>query len=734
MEIDRNQVPLTESEERELTAYVYQLYTLAKAQSRSGMYQKCYNAYNQIWDNELPKEWQWIQKISLYMQTMTQLVDTWESVLSNYLFSNDNKYLDVVDDETGEFWSGLLKKNNEVTGFVPESQSGIKQCLITGDNAGFILPQGNYFKTHIVPVGEIFFWPLSLDFSQVSKVHLLRKTEFELRQSQLGYFNLAKLREIPWWKFENSRRTSSVHDTHNPISSSGRDVSIGAGFLCYQAYIHYFKFDTGTWIDGTKRELTNFIVTLSNNPRVMIRFEEQGTVSPYFRNTLDTIPKGLFYGKGIIEPNLNPLSYMNTMATLGLVDKFLRVMQVYTYDSTDEILKLAILQRKMLLQPGAMIPRSKEGSLTPLQRDPSPRGEDKDHILFWKNEMQETTGATPLLSGSMDGTPDATATSSGIRAQGAQGKAVKRAKHWDEYYLKADSYRKIQLFQERFKNLDPQSLQMELANRMKSIGFNEEKITGLISDPNGKWIQSVFKPIEYEQIVPTGTTSVSNKLTTQANFNNAINGAAVTPEAQSLEWDKIAEYRLKINDVPNASEFIITRDERLQQQMQGIIQILQSNVDNNPTLPDGSPNPNVGGALQPNQIAALQSQLMSLQQQLTGEISGGQIVPSPQMIAENQFVNNPVTGLQAEDVRPTIDMPVSDLATPNQSDMMSAMNNQSMGMNPTMGNEMNNPMMGNNPMMSQQMPGQLPEPTPEELQELMFRQNGMNLPPLPMRM
>lgn len=754
MNIDRQTVPLTEDEERELTAYVMNLYTRAKLYSRRDMYGKCYDAYNQVWRNQFSKEWQWIQDIALYMQTMTQLVDVWESTLSNYLFPNENTYLDVIDEVTGKFWKELCLLNYEKTGFIAETQQGILQAGITGDNAAIIVPDGPFMRVQTVPVSEIFYYPLTDNLTETSKIHKLRKTEYQLRNSAIPYFNLDKLAAIDWWKYQytTSNQTAQIN-SHNPSQTDDTSTSLGNGFMLYQAYIHYFKFST-----GEKRELTNFIATISLNPRVLIRFEQQGAYDLHVRNTWKTIPKGLFFGKGIVEPNLNPLSYMNTMATLGLVDKYLRTLQVYTYDFTDEITKMAVLQRKMLLQPGALIPTGRPNTIQPLQRDNSARGEDTEFNLFWKNEMQETTGALPLLSGSDEGNPNATATASGIRAQGASGRATKIARHWDETYIKQVTYRVIKAFQERFNQIqvqDPMTGQMSyqpgrnlnyIAGLMQAMGWTNEEINQNLSNPS--FVEAIFRPIELSQIKPTGSTSVSNKLAAQANFNNAIMTAAKTPIINHVKWDQMALDLMTTNDIANAQEKVISPAEALRNNMMQIQQMLMAGVDMNPGTPE-QPNPNMGRPLQPNQINSLQAQYAQMQQQLTGILQPVPIQPTPDLQQEVANMNNYRTG--TEDQQQAVDpyAGVPGYGAPSVNASVNAMEsgsmvtpdiNMSSPMNPISPIQANSNVAGlpmEEPMeqATMQPMGELQEPTeltPEEMQTLVMQiqqEQGLLHPP-----
>ena len=647
-ETSRNYVPLTDAEERELCAYVFEIYTRAKNDGRLNKYQECYDAYNQIWREKLPKEWAWIQNIQLYMQTMAQLVDTWETTLSNIMFPNQSNFIDVEDEVTGEFWRDAVKLNYERTGFVGESEQGILQCAITGDNAAIVKPEGPFFKVETIPVGEIFFHPLDNNFTDVTKVQLIKKTEYQLRRDAVRYFNLDKLRALDWWKYQDPLSNDTLHDTHNPVRT-GLDTSLGQGFLFYQAYIHYFKFSV-----GQKRELVNFVCTVCSNPKMMVRFEPQGAYDPYLRNTWKKVPKGLYYGKGVIEPNLNPLSYMNTMATLGLVDKFLRVLQVYTYDFTDQITKLSVLKRRMLLQPGALIATGRANTIMPLQRDNAPSGEAERHNMFWKNEMQETTGALPILSGAPEGTPDPTATLTDYRAQGATAKAGKIARHWDDEYTRRATYRVIKGIQTRFSRV-PLRDQMgniyafvpgknleEMASYMQMMGWESEKIIRHINDD--RYTDELLREVELTQIKPIGSQSQLTKIERQNALSRAAEESMNTPEINHVDWQRVTEERWKQTEIPNHEEFVISKEEQLEEQIKEIEQMLTSGIDTEPALPDGTPNPNVGMPLQPNQVQALMAERERLIMELTGEIQKPVIPSTETQRRETENWANPITG------------------------------------------------------------------------------------------
>ena len=624
MEISREQIQLLPEEERELVAYVRHLATESRAMTRDKIWSNCYDAYNQVWRTKFSKEHSWIKNLALYMQTMTQLVDTWESTLIQFLFPSDDDWISVEDEEVGKFWQEVLLQNFARTNFISQAHQSILQAAITGDNATFVYAQGPFVYATPIPVNEVAYAPLSSNMAEVSKIMKLRKTEYQLRTSPIGYFNLENLKKIPFWNYQPTHGRTTI-DTHNPVLSE-KDTALGSGLLLYQAYIHYFKFTT-----GNKRELVNFVATIEESTGTLIRFDTQGKVDPFVKNTWKPVSAGLFWGKGVIEPNLSPLSYMNTLNTMAMVDRFLRVLGVYTYNITDEYTHMQVLRKKMLLQPGAFIGVGPNNQITPIRKDTGTEGVAEQFLLFMKNEMVETTGAYSSLSGSQEGTPDPTATQAGLRANAATGRAKVVADHWDENYIKPIAYRQLKLIHQNITQtpiIAPNGAVMGYAPIpnmgliqfwMKNIGWDEETIGKKLSDQ--KFMNALLRPIEENQIRPTGTNTVSNRLALQSNFNNAIAGAAGTPESQYIDWSQVAQQRLEIYNVKNADKIVQTKEELLQEQILELQQILYAGID-----------PNTGLPLSNEQRNALMAQLGILVHKQVG-----QPIPVPQLPQTPQY-------------------------------------------------------------------------------------------------
>ena len=629
MEIDRQQVPLLEGEERELVAYVKHLYERGKNNSRKNIWTNCYNAYNQVWSDEFSKEYSWIKDLALYMQTMTQLVDIWESVLTGFLFPSDESYISIEDDVVGKFWEDVLLHNFERTDFISATHEAVQQSAITGENAMLVQPNGPYVEAKPVSIFEVFYTPLSGDLREVSKIHMLKKTEFQLRNSKIGYFNLDKLRDIPFWQWqEENTSTNSVVNKNQP--STHNDPSLGEGFTIYQAYIHYFKFTT-----PPKRELTNFIATVSINPETLIRFEPQGTIDPFTRNGWK--PKagpGLYYSKGVVEPNLSPLAFSNTMMTMSMVDTFMRILGVYTYNVTDEWTHMQNLRKKMLLQPGGFIPVGPNAQIEPLMKHTNSINVGESFIAFQKNEMVETTGAFPALSGAQEGNLDPTATLTNIRAQAAGGRAALIARHWDQTYLKPIIWRVIQIIQEQLKQVpivqpdqvtgQPQIVGFQPGFNQelfmfwaKNIGWNQEDVMKHLNDPN--FVQQLLAPIELNQIKPTGTQTQANRLQLQTSIDTVIQTAQGGELSQYIQWDKMAEALVEAHIQRKPDDFVLTKEEFLQQQIEQMTQLINGGVD-----------PNTGQPFTNEQLNSLNVQLAALIQQATGNLQ--QTAPLPTTI------------------------------------------------------------------------------------------------------
>ncbi len=262
--------------------------------------------------------------------------------------------------------------------------------------------------------------------------------------------------------------------------------------------------------------------------------------------------------------------------------------------------------------------------------------------------MQETTGALAALSGSQESTPDPTATQAGLRASAAQGRAKVIADHWDETYIKPIAFRAMQEIQRSISTtplVDPQTGQVVgqipqpniqlIIFWMRNIGWSEEKIVEKIND--SRFMQALLRPIEESQIKPTGTNTVANRLAAQSNFNNAIQVAAQTGEAQFIKWDEVARERLKINNVKNPDRFVYTQEELLDIQIRQIEQMLTSRVD-----------VNTGLTLSNEQLNSLNAQLADLVQQKEQEFQGVAILPPspPRFItgSEDEVLNNDQIG------------------------------------------------------------------------------------------
>lgn len=629
MEIPVSAIPLDDSEKKELAAYVDRLYQEGRRLSRESMWSNCYDAYNQVWRKKFRKEHSWIKNLSLYMQTMTQLVNTWQATLTQFLFPSDDDWISVEDEIVGTFWQEVLLHNFSKTSFIPVAHQCILQCAITGDNSIFLSQRGPYVHVNPVPVSEIYYAPLAQNLTQTSKVMRLRKTPFELKNSPIAYFNLDKLKDKPFWNY-NQQEGQANHNTHNPVSGTNT-TNLGSGNLLYQAYIHYFKFTT------TKREIVNVIATIDAESKELIRFDTQNTIDPFNKNTWNPVPAGLFWGKGIVEPNLSPLSYMNSMATMSLVDRFLKILGTYTYNITDEYTHMQVLRKKMLIQPGAFIGVGPNANIQPLVKDNQSEGLSERQLLFLKNEMVETTGAFPSLSGSQDGTPDPTATQSGLRANAATGRAKVAADHWDETFIKPIAYRVIQMIHQQLSQTPvlgdggvvlgylPQPNMPLIMFWMRNIGWSDEEIQKKVSDP--VFMNALLRPIEENQIRPTGTNTVTNRLALQNNFQAAVAGASQTPEAEHIDWSTIAEMRMQTFNVKNADEIVQTKDELLEEQIQELQQILANRVD-----------PNTGLPFTNEQYNVLISQLSMLIHKRTGQIQPAPMLP-PTPIPQGVVLN-----------------------------------------------------------------------------------------------
>lgn len=560
---------LTQEKQLEIINYIYQAFDEGYALGHYEVWEKCINAYLMKFTKKPTDKDSWMYPYSVYIPILRQMASILSSSISQMIFPNDDNYVLVEgEDLVSRFWTEVVLHNFHRTAWLPNADKGILGTTVIGNQWMAVQPRKGYIEAVPIGVDTMVVTPLSDDLSNSTKISLLRKRFDELMESEYPYFNLEAV-------FSGSSK-GKARDTVTHINrrqkeqntlARGKKLTLGEGFLIYQAFIHCFEFKDGTYIK-------NYVASCVDEPRALIRFEPQYEgFDPFTLIKYGTILPNQFWAQGPIEQGLSISSYLNTLMMVSLVQDVLDAAGVHVYNVNDETLHSSVQRNELVIAPNALWGADNVSNIQPLQRAPR-TGSTKELFFVLKNELVDLVNAHVFFSGNTpDGRQDPTATFTNARQNGASMRVQSIGKIFDEGMTKPIVYKVIQLiqrtFQEQGQILNPQTgqpIKIEQANEsvildwLQKIGWDAETI----KEPG--FLEGILQPIEESQIKVTGTQALAKKIQAQDNISLVVDRISANPMfQQSIRPDKLLKEYLKINDIQNIDEILIDPEEQIQQ-------------------------------------------------------------------------------------------------------------------------------------------------------------------------
>ena len=512
----------------------------------------------------------WMYPYSVYIPILRQMASILSSSISQMVFPNDDNYILIEgDDIISRFYTEVVLHNFHKTAWIQNADRGILGTNVLGNNWMAVQPRGKYIEAVPIGIDTMAVTPLSDDLSNSTKVSLLRKRFDELMDSEFPYFNLEDVYKGSQKGLSRSRVTQiNVRQKEQNTLSRGKKLTLGEGFLIYQAFIHCFQFKDGTYIK-------DYVASFVDEPRVLIRFEPQYKgFDPFVLTKYGTILPNQFWAQGPIEQGLSISSYLNTLMMVSLVQDVLDAAGVHVYSVNDEALHSSVQKNELVIAPNALWGADNVNNIQPLQRA-SRTGNTKELFFVLKNELVDLVNAHVFFSGNTpDGKADPTATFTNARQNGASMRVQAVGKVFDEGMIKPVVYRVLQLIQRRFvkqeqiinpstgQPIKTENLNLEVVvDWLEQIGWDVEKT---LKEPG--FIEGLLDPIEVSRIKVTGTQSLAKKIQSQDNMTLVIDRINSSPMFQQfVRPDKLLKEYLKVNDIQNMDEIIIDPEEQIQQ-------------------------------------------------------------------------------------------------------------------------------------------------------------------------
>jgi hypothetical protein len=609
------------------------------------------NAYLMRFTKKVSDKESWMKDYTVYIPILRQMASVLSSAISNMVFPSDDNYIKIEgDDLVGRFWTELILLNFHKTAWIQNADRGILQSTVLGNNWLAIQPRGQWIEAIPFGVDTMVCAPLSDDLSNSTKISMLRKRLDELVSSDFQYFNLEKIAETQS-RFTSRDETTQVNKSqkeHN-ILDRGEKVTLGEGYLLYQAFIHHYRFKDGT-------EIKNYVATYTHEPRTLIRFEPQMPgFDPFVLTKYGTILPNQFWAQGPIELGLSISNYLNTLMMISLVSDVLDAIGVYVYNENDDILHSKVQRNELIVAPNRLWGAGDVNSIQPLQRA-SKTGNVKELFYVLKNELIDLVNAHIFVTGNTpDGRPDPTATFTNARQNGASMRVSSIGKIFDEGMIKPVVYRVVQLLQKTFMQqgqilnpatgqpVDIQNPNLEvIAQRLEQIGWD----VNTIYEPG--FLDGIMKPVQFNEIKVTGTEALVKKLQAQDNMTFVVDRIGQYPMFQEvIRPDKLLTKYLEVNDIDNIDEIVINSAEQIQE-LEGMLQ----QIDQVLADPNGI-NPQTGEVLTEDELNNLLMDKQEIETRLSSlRFSEGQDQQQGMMEVQQAMQPQPVNP-ETEGVGPT---------------------------------------------------------------------------------
>jgi len=571
MLIKRNQLNLTDLEEKELVDVVTQIWRDGCSVSKLTIAGNCLDAYKQNFTTEIAEEDSWLQDLRVYLPVTSTAVDSLVAVHLNTIFPN-NRYLRILTELTGEFLTDVILQNFADVGFRRTTRANAKQAGIIGDTFTLLNRRGNYIDAKSVSLHDIRIYPLSKDLSKTNKVFLLRKCAYDLATSQSAEYieeNVQKIKKGADKTGHEKGASSEVYDT-NEYRRSEEQV-IGLGHVLFEAHIPIMEFQS-----GNKRIAKNIIVTIDKRSRILLRYyepkEEENYESDIIHTPWSDTLEGEFWGTGIVQPVLSLQYFMNSIMMNELATGYLSNFGGIMYNADDPNTQqyVQFWERR----PGAKWPVSVNSQIQPIPLDSKNRFA-YEFLPYIQQFLVEQTNAQQPVTGS--NSPVRFATQANIQFQASNGRVSSTASFWDEAYIQEVAYRTLKMKHNiwfRTVGIDPFTGQPKrvpniqaIAWDMRKIGWDDQKIyTKLFIDRN--FLNKLSILIEFTDIQVIGTKTTLDRAEKLQRFTETINGALNTPEIQFYKWNKVAEKRAELADIGDPQDVLFTPEEMEQLQMQ----------------------------------------------------------------------------------------------------------------------------------------------------------------------
>ena len=559
--IARNQVKLDEKYESELISLVLGLWQAGAHPQRLNKNANCFDAYKQNFTTTLSEEESWVQDYRVFLPLTPTIVDSTTTTVTNLIFPGD-RFLRVDTELTGEFWAKVATKNLTKTAYKEETEEAVLEGSITGDVFFRTLFEGPFTKAEPIAGADIRIYPQAKDISTVNRVILLRKTGFELEESQLPYIKEAvdKL-DAPVHKVGDETNTKNQVPKVNPYrNDEGGNIRYGAGHILYEAHVPSWKAS-----DGTK--FRNIIITISKTPSLLLRFTQLNSkrkANSIFHLPFERVTKGEVFGEGIVKPILGIQSSINTMAAIELIGGLLDNMGGVSYNWADRTTRQLAKYWKM--RPFAKWPKTGQSQLEPIPR--TNRRQFAREVFDWfSSQAYVLTNAQTVHSG-VDTQPGF-ATIANQQMQAAQGRAGALARHWDNRYIQVIAFEVIEnVFDQMFPivGFDPQSGEPQRTKDdsailfwFKQAGYSTEEIYMKFNDM--RFMSVLATPPELTDIIPIGTRSVIERLQSQQAFRDSSITVSKTPSVQYTKWNEVCAQEWENSGVSNPEKFYYTEQE-----------------------------------------------------------------------------------------------------------------------------------------------------------------------------
>lgn len=563
---------LTSGDQISLGSWIVSEHEEAGRHDRRTTWKACYDAFNLKHATPLKKVQSWLHGIRIFMPTIRTIVGSVEPAMTNLLLSNKD-YIKIESDPILEdYYTQVLLDNNnfsdddEHEDFETNTQQGIIQATITGDTYSGIRQTGPYFECKTISLTDIAVSPLKHKINTCNKFIKFLKCPYDLKIDQIK-------RQIPYFDFEDLEETVLSKDAEvrrsfqkgkNPYDR-GDYAQLGEGLELIEAKIYYKKLDNGT-------EISNAVCTVVKDDHRIIRFEGQingqgkpANVNDIFHTQFSAVGPNIYYGTGLIEPNIPSINYKNSLMIAELAGLMLDSMRTYTYNVEDERTRIAAKKGKLVPGLGKFIGVGRDPQINLLERGGARRSGFEFYNAI-KQEMIEVSNSNTGISGvnSIGGFPESKEFQQ-LQFNANSTRLQSHARWWDRKYLVEGNYRIVKEIQKSQFDENGQPIYDLIAFRCRKIGWSPEKIAQKIYDP--RFIQALAVPIEFSAVKAMGAEAQLAKQQDMERLNGVVLNAR-PEQTPFIKWGHVTREQFKQAGVSELDKAVVTEEEEQQQQQQ----------------------------------------------------------------------------------------------------------------------------------------------------------------------